>query len=159
MNLFVDRHQQLLSSLLDHQVDFIIIGGYSVIYHGYNRTTGDVDIWLKPENENKEKLLPVLKEMGLSSESVEEIRSLDFTRHLVFSIWEEPEKVDFLTYISIIKYEEADQQKIEAEFDGLNIPFLHLHHLILSKINTGRLKDKADVEVLQKLQQYRKDNS
>jgi len=57
MNFFLDRHQLLLKELLNAKVDFIIIGGYSVIYHGYRRTTGDVDIWIKPDNANKPKLL------------------------------------------------------------------------------------------------------
>ena len=55
MNLFIDIHQQWIKNLIAANVDFIIIGGYSVIFHGYKRTTGDVDIWLKPENANKEK--------------------------------------------------------------------------------------------------------
>ncbi len=57
MNLFIEQHQDLLKKLLEAKVDFIIIGGYSVIFHGYKRTTGDIDIWLKPDNTNKEKLL------------------------------------------------------------------------------------------------------
>ena len=48
MNLFSDNHQELIINLLKQEVDFIIIGSYSVIFHGYARTTGDVDIWLKP---------------------------------------------------------------------------------------------------------------
>ena len=53
MNLFIDIHQQWIKSLLAAKVEFIIIGGYSVIFHGYKRTTGDIDIWLKPDNANK----------------------------------------------------------------------------------------------------------
>lgn len=155
MNLFLDRHKQLLSLLLKHQVDFIIIGGYSVIYHGYARTTGDVDIWLRPDNLNKEKLVPAFLELNLSDESIRQLSILDFNKHHVFHIWEEPEKADFLTYISGVNFEEANQQKIIAAVDGLSIPFLHLNHLILSKMTTGRLQDKADIEELQKINRPR----
>ncbi len=154
MNLFIDRHQQLIALLIKHAVDFIIIGGYSVIFHGYKRTTGDVDIWLKPDNNNKSKLLSALKDLGITESSVQNVIELDFTKHLVFSIWEEPEKVDFLTYISGVRYEECDAMKIIAEIDDLQIPFLHLNHLVLSKMTTGRLKDKADIEELQKIQRH-----
>ncbi|MEJ5995428.1 DUF6036 family nucleotidyltransferase [Pedobacter sp. Du54] len=152
MNLFSDNHQEIISHLLQFEVDFIIIGGYSVIFHGYARTTGDVDIWLKPSNENKEKFLLVLKALDFFEEDVQGIANLDFTTTLVFAIGEDPEKVEFLTQISLVNFEEANQRKIIAEIDELAIPFLHLDDLIRSKINTGRLKDKADIEELQKIQ-------
>jgi len=64
---------------------------------------------------------------------------------------EEPEKIDFITIINSVSFEEANSMKIFAEFEGLNIPFLHLNHLILSKMNTGRSKDKTDIEELQRI--------
>ena len=152
MNLFVKRHQLLLEQLLNAQVDFIIIGGYSVIFHGYERTTGDVDIWLKPDNNNKRKLLPVLEDIGMDVTALEDV---NFSEHFVFSIWEKPQKVDFITIISLVTYEEADKLKIIADCDGLQIPFLHLSHLVLSKINTGRPQDTADIDQLQKINQAR----
>lgn len=152
MNLFSHNHQELISNLLKHDVDFIIIGGYSVIFHGYSRTTGDVDIWLKPTNENKEKFLLTLKVMDFFEADIQEIANLDFTTTLVFAMGEEPEKAEFLTQISLVNFEEANKRKIIAEIEGLAIPFLHLDDLIRSKINTGRLKDKADIEELQRIQ-------
>lgn len=156
MNLFIEKHQDLLKELLLRKVDFIVIGGYSVIFHGYARSTGDVDLWLRPDNVNKLKLLDVLKQMDFDQEDIQHIAELDFAKHIVFSMWDEPEKVDFLTRISMIEFEDADQRKIIADIDGITIPFLHLNDLVLSKFNTGRLKDKADVEELQKIQQGKK---
>ena len=155
MNLFIELHQNLIKMLLDAKVDFIIIGGYSVIFHGYKRTTGDIDIWLKPNNDNKKKLLIVLQQFGFEEDDLARVDTLNFTEHNVFSIGEQPEKIDFLTHISMVKYEDADKQKIEAEMDGLIIPFLHLNHLVLSKINTGRPKDKADVDMLQLIEKQK----
>jgi hypothetical protein len=57
----LDEHKAILLQLLKYKVDFMLIGGYAVIYHGYGRTTGDMDIWLKPDNENRDKLIPVLR--------------------------------------------------------------------------------------------------
>ena len=155
MNIFLDAHKGLLSKLLNGGVEFILIGGYSVIYHGYKRTTGDMDLWLKPDNDNKKKLLPILGSLGFNDDDLSAINSIDFTKHVVFSIWDDPEKVDFITIINLVSYKEADSLKIIADLDGLKIPVIHINHLILSKINTGRLQDQADVEKLQQLQQKR----
>ena len=155
MNLFIELHRDLIKKLLAGNVDFIVIGGYSVIFHGYERTTGDIDIWLKPDNANKEKLLPVLKEFGVEGEDIAHVASLDFTIHQFFNIGQYPEKMDFLTYINLVNYEDADKHKIIGEIDGLLVPFLHLNDLILSKINTDRPKDKADIDMLQQIEKAR----
>ena len=154
MNLFVDKHIELLKALLKNNVDFIIIGGYSVIFHGYKRTTGDLDIWVKPDNTNKEKVLLALKEVKIDSHSISEIGKLDFTGYAAFCIWEEPERADFITRINLVNYDDADKNKIIGDMDGVKIPFLHLNDLVLSKMNTGRGKDKADIEELQKIQKH-----
>ena len=68
MNIFVESHQNFLKSLLNHKVNFLLVGGYAVIFHGYKRTTGDMDLWIEPNNENKERLLIVLKEFDFNSQ-------------------------------------------------------------------------------------------
>lgn len=155
MNLFIEIHQYLIQKLIEAKVDFIIIGGYSVIFHGYKRTTGDIDIWLKPDNDNKLKFLPVLSHFGFDADEVAYVADMDFTKHMVFSIGEPPEKMDFLTYINLVNYSDADRQKIFADIEGITVPFLHLNDLVLSKMNTGRPKDKADIDMLQQLKQGR----
>lgn len=156
MNLFIEKHKKLLALLLEKEVNFIVIGGYSVIFHGYRRTTGDVDLWIKPDNSNKVQLVSALRVLDFDEKDLEVISNLDFTKHLAFSIWEEPEKVDFLTYISLVNFDEANSMKVIADMDGLKIPFIHLNHLVLSKLNTGRPQDIADVEKLQKINKFRK---
>jgi len=156
MNIFIEKHQQLLKELLDAQVEFILIGGYAVIYYGYRRTTGDMDLWLKPTNENKIKLLPVLKNQGFNEVGIKHIENLDFTKHNAFHFWEEPERVDCITHISGIEYDEADKQKEIVTIEDLKVPFINYKHLILSKIATGRPKDAADIEELQRVNKYRK---
>lgn len=156
MNIFIDAHRTLLRKLIEAGVDFILIGGYSVIYHGYKRTTGDMDIWLKPDNENKAKLAKALHAVGFSTEELSVLNEIDLTKHTVFSIWDDPEKVDFITIINLVKYETADKQKVFGDMDDLQVPVLHLNDLILSKMNTGRLQDKADIERLQEIQKREK---
>jgi hypothetical protein len=152
MNFLLDEHLIFLKKLINAHVEFIIIGGYSVIFHGYRRTTGDMDIWLKPDNTNKEKLLTVLRQMDFDDADIELVENLDFTTHIAFNIGETPARIDFLTYVNMIKFDDAYAHRIENSVEGYLIPFLHLNDLILSKINTGRLKDVADVEALQQIQ-------
>ena len=57
MNILIETHKKLLLALIKQNVEFILIGGYAVVYYGYSRATGDIDIWLKPDNHNKSKFL------------------------------------------------------------------------------------------------------
>lgn len=159
MNIFIDKHQEFIELLIAAKIDFILIGGYAVIYYGYKRTTGDMDVWLKPDNANKEKLISVLRKLGFNEEGLKHIEELDFTKHNAFHFWKEPERIDCLTHISGVSFDEADKQKEITEIEGLSVPFIHYNHLILSKITTDRLKDKADIEQLQKIQRLKKDKS
>lgn len=157
MNILDTYTHTLLLELNKHKVEYIVIGGYAVNYHGYRRTTGDIDLWIRPDNGlNKEKLLLSFKELGIANTSLERLNKKDFTQPFVFIDGKEPFKIDFLTHVSGVKFDEAWKQKATAEIDGIEIHFLNLNHLILSKITTGRPKDKLDIEQLQKIQKLKK---
>lgn len=151
MNIFTESHQQLLKVMLQCDVSFLLVGGYAVVYHGYKRTTGDMDLWLEPTNENKLRLLKVLDKYEFNSDDIHYISQLDFTKHLAFHFWEDPERVDCITYISNVEFKEAFEAKVIADVEGMAVPVIQYHHLIQSKITSERLKDKADVEELQKI--------
>ena len=156
MNALLEDHKAFIYQLIKNNVDFMLVGGMAVIYHGYPRTTGDVDIWLKPDNENKKKIIQILKEDKVFEDDIEYLNSLDFSTHLVFHIGEKPNKIDFLTKISGVSYQEADAMKNYFELDGYQVPILHVNHLIISKLSSDRIKDKADAEELQKIQNLKK---
>ncbi|MEY4903972.1 MAG: hypothetical protein RLZZ292_1787 [Bacteroidota bacterium] len=151
MNIFFEEHQQVIRSLIKHDVRFLLIGGYAVMFHGYRRSTGDMDLWLEPTNENKKQFLLVLQDLGIEDEDIEVLKEIDFSKHQVFSFGEEPQKIDFITYINQVAFEEAYANKTVADFENLLLPVLNLRELILSKMNTGRKKDESDVEELQRL--------
>ncbi len=151
MNFTHQAHQEMVFALLDHQVDFLLIGGYAVIFHGYVRTTGDMDIWIRPTNENKKKLLGVLAKMDFDAESIVMLDRLDFTEVVVFHIGMEPERIDFLSKVQGLDFESAFAQKVTLRIDNYEIPFLRLDDLIVSKLFANRLKDQADVENLKKI--------
>jgi predicted nucleotidyltransferase len=152
MNIFDSYTHKVLFTLLKHNVKFIVVGGYAVNYHGYRRTTGDIDLLLKPDNkENKAKLILSFKELGIDEETLSALNQLDFEKPQVFMDGEEPFKIDFLTKIPGVEFDDAWKLKVEATYDALTIPFLSYNHLILSKITSTRGKDKIDIEELQKI--------
>ncbi|CAN5562276.1 hypothetical protein BH23BAC1_BH23BAC1_40780 [soil metagenome] len=153
MDLFYDPHREILKKLLENKIEFIMVGGYAVNYYGFNRPTGDLDLWLKPTEENKNKFILLLEKMAFEKEGIKYIKSLNFSEAEVFCIGEVPVRVDFLTQLSGVKYEEADKEKMVAEVEDMKIPVIHLDHLILTKLSNKRTKDKLDVEELQKVQQ------
>jgi len=160
INLFTDEHQQLLSALVKNNVEFMLVGGYAVIHYGYDRSTGDMDIWLRTGNENRERLIEALKDFGVVDEHIETLKKMDFTNPVpVFFFGKEPRKVDFITMIANVKFEEAIQEVNYIELENLKVPVIHYNHLIFSKLTSSRLKDKADIEELQRINKYRKNNN
>lgn len=158
MDIFIPEHKEMLLALVKHEVKFMLIGGYAVIHYGYERTTGDMDIWLQLGNENKEKLVNALKEFGMTDETITGLRELDFTAPLpVFWFGNPPESIDFITSVSNVSFEDAIKEVKFFFLEKEKIPVIHYHHLILSKSSSTRLKDKADIEELQRINQYRKE--
>ena len=156
MNIFDSYTFKLLNELNKQHVEYIVVGGYAVNYHGYRRTTGDIDLWIKPENGiNKQKILSCLSSMGISDDKIIQLQNLDFTAPVVFVDGKEPYKIDFMTYISGVKFDDAWDKKIIANIDGLDIAFIQFNQLVISKISNNRLKDKLDVEELQKIQELK----
>jgi len=158
MNIFLPDHTEILKAFNHHEVEYLLIGGYAVILHGYDRTTGDMDIWLKPDNENKIKVIAALREVGYDDESLDELNNFDFTTAVMFYLGLEPQKIEFITKLSLLDFDESNARKNFCPIDDeLKIPVLHFNDLVLSKFNTGRTKDKADIEELQKIQKYKKE--
>lgn len=156
MDIFFPDHIEILKAFNHHQVEYLLIGGYAVIFHGYHRTTGDMDIWLKPNNDNKLKIIHAFKELGFEEESLQALNDFDFTTAVMFYLGIEPQKIEFLTILSLVDFDSAYARKTLCTVeDDFNIPFIHFDDLVISKFNTGRTKDKADVEELQKIKKYK----
>jgi hypothetical protein len=142
--------------LIEAKVDFILIGGYAVIYHGYVRTTGDMDVWLRPDNENKVRFLSILEKHLEDKSGVEKVRKQDFTGVVAFHIGTPPDRVDFLTKMSGIKYNEAFSHREFFQLKNYQIPVLNLNDLLINKLLSDRSKDRADVDELRKIIAMRK---
>lgn len=155
MNVFDSYTKEVILALNESKVNYIVVGGYAVNFHGYHRGTGDIDLWIEPTNENKNRIINALKLLNIDNDVTNLIETFDFTKPIVFSDGEVPFKIDFMTFVSHVNFEEAWLEKIDTEIDAIPISFINLNHLVVSKFNTGRLKDKADIEELQKIQKYK----
>ena len=156
MNIFHPTHQQFVFAMLDENVDFLLIGGYAVIYHGYVRYTGDMDVWLGPTNSNKERFIKAMSKLDINPDDLDHIRSMDFAGIIVFHFGNPPERLDFLTRMVGIDFDKAYERKVFLTLQNRNVPVLHLDDLIVNKILSGRPKDKADVDELQKINHLKK---
>ncbi len=156
MDILLEEYKKFLLLLLKHKVEFMLIGGYAVIYYGYERTTSDMDIWLQPTNSNRDKFINALREHGINESDLKSVHKMDFTEVQVLHIGEKPNKIDFLTKVLGLTYDEADSKKSLLPLKDKNIPVIHYHHLIVLKMLAGRPQDKADIDILQKINKFRK---
>lgn len=156
MEFLVKEHIEILEMLVEANVDFMLIGGYSVIFYGYSRGTNDMDLWLKPNNSNRAKLLLALKKYGINTDDLKKLETVDFTLTNMFFIGEAPLKIDFLTRVLGVNWDEAILKVNLLPVRNLKIPVVNYYDLITMKMLSDRLKDKADVEELQKINRFRK---
>lgn len=156
MNFTHSAHKEMLSALVENNVDFILVGGYAVIYHGYVRATGDMDVWLRPTNENKSRLLEVFRKLQFDPDGIRIIGEMDFSGVVVFHIGDEPERIDFLSKIQGLNFEDAYRQAQFLTINNHQVPILHLNDLIASKLLANRPKDRADIDHLLRVQKFKK---
>ena len=142
-------YKEMLENLLDEKVEFIIVGAYALAAHGYPRATGDIDIWVKPEKKNSKRIYKALANFGAP---INQIREDEFSQAgIIFQIGVAPRRIDIITDIDGVRFDEADEDKIIVEAENLRIPVLSIDMLIKNKMATGREKDLLDVKLLKKM--------
>lgn len=136
---------------------YMCIGGYAVNYHGYNRTTEDLDIWIAPTNENKICFIKTLACMGYAENETDVIAQEDFTGYFMCSLGERPHVIDVLTIVHRdISFDVAEQQMHCYTSDQhTNINFIPYNILKEMKLRAARDKDFQDVA---RLEEIRKNN-
>ncbi len=148
MNLnenFVD----FINLLNEHKVKYVLVGGWAVIFEGYSRNTGDMDILIEREENNANKLLAVIKDFLGSTIGFDKD---DFLKEEnVIMMGRPPFRIDILTDISGVSFKEAFESSKIYEDEGLKIRCIHINELIRNKKATGRLKDLGDVDMLEKI--------
>jgi predicted nucleotidyltransferase len=127
-------------------VEYMIVGGYAVGFHGRPRYTGDIDFWVAVSKKNANLLKESLDDFGFSSFG---IKAEDFEKEdLVLQLGYEPVRIDILTSISGVTFDECYKRKVVAEIDQVLVNFINLEDLKINKASTGRAKDLGDIENL-----------
>ena len=143
-----EDYKEMLLLLTESNVDFILVGAYALAAHGYPRSTGDIDIWINPIPENAEKVYECLVKFGAPLFDLKP-EDLCVTGN-VFQIGIAPRRIDILTGISGVKFQDAKKDLIKVEMEGIRLPFLSFNHLLINKETSGRDKDIIDLKRLRK---------
>jgi hypothetical protein len=157
MVTFAEDFNEVLCAFAKHGVDFMVVGGYAVNFYGFDRSTGDLDIWINPIEENKQKIYDALVFIGYGGDAAKQIFGLNFEQPCCFKLGDDKYPVDIFTHIVGASFKEAAAEKILFQVEeGVNIYFISVRHLVINKMFAGRDKDKIDVDALQKIIQFKK---
>ena len=140
---------EMLKALAAENVDFLVVGAYAVAGHGIPRATGDIDLWVRPTAENAARLWRALQRFGAPRSR---LSPASFAQpDVVYQIGLPPNRIDFLTTIDAVVFEDAWVEKVPCVVDGIAFNMLSLRHLVENKKATGLPQDLADVARLESL--------
>jgi len=142
--------RDLLAALLDAQVEFVVVGAFALAAHGIPRATGDIDVLVRPSPQNAARVVEALRAFGAPIDE-HAVTAADFERSdTVYQIGVPPRRVDVMTGISGVTFEDAWSTRLAITIEGLTFFVLGREALIRNKLATGREKDLLDVAELTK---------
>jgi hypothetical protein len=147
-NLFNSDFIEFLQCLDSESVDAILVGGYAVVLHGYFRTTGDMDIWVRPTLENYLRMRTAFAKFGLPTDAITNEAFLDTGSQDVFTFGRPPMAIDILTKVKGLDFDETYEMAELMRVDGAPLRLIHLNHLKQAKRAADRNKDRDDLEHL-----------
>ena len=140
--------RELLSALNDYDARYLVIGGYAVMLYTEPRFTKDLDLWVEPTRENGARVFQALAHFGAPLAGV---TPDDFSSEgLFYQMGSPPVRVDILTSVTGMRFEEAWPRRVERDLEGVRTPFLSREDLIQIKSALGRPQDLMDVDALKK---------
>jgi hypothetical protein len=146
MEIYPD-FRDLLRLFNAHAVEFVIVGGYAVGHHGAPRYTGDIDLFVRPTDENAARVLAALGEFGFASLSLEQS---DFNRpDRVTQLGFPPCRVDIVTSLDAVEFDDAVGGASTGTYGDVEVRYLGRDALLRNKRAVGRAKDLADVDALE----------
>ena len=138
--------KDFLKLLNSKQVEYLLVGGYAVGYHGYSRATADMDVWIGNHPRNAEKMVEVIRAFGFAVEGLS--AELFLKENNVIRMGVPPFRIEVLTTISGASFEECYQERTTDNLDEVEVNLISLKHLKANKKAAGRLKDLTDLEYL-----------
>jgi predicted nucleotidyltransferase len=143
--VFSADFRDFLALLDKHQVRYLLIGAFAVAAHGYPRYTKDIDLLIDDEEANAQKLVDALQEFGFSALG---LKAADFLEGDIIQLGHEPNRIDLLTRIPGLVFEEAFERRETILIDNVAVLLIAKDDLIKTKLASGRTQDLLDVEKL-----------
>jgi Nucleotidyl transferase of unknown function (DUF2204) len=159
MDIFDEEIIKFWRSLQKNNVRFIMVGGFATNLHGYQRFTGDMDIWIDDTIQNRKNLRKSFAEYGMGD--IELLEQVKFVPGWIAFHLNNGLRLDIITEMKGLEnysFNECYNLAAIAEIENVQIPFLHLNHLILNKKKIGRHKDQIDIIYLEKIKKLREEN-
>ena len=138
--------KEFLNLLKSKDIRYLLIGGYAVGYHGYPRSTNDMDIWIPKDNETAEKMVVALKDFGFDAPQLS--KELFLRENNVVRMGVAPIRIEIFTTISGVSFNDCFEQRIVDEIDGIKVNIINLAQLKINKKASARHKDLDDIENL-----------
>lgn len=137
---------EFIALLNANHVEYLLVGGYAVMFHGYPRFTGDMDVWIRPTESNALKVLRALGEFGFAGLGlgVKDLTAKD----TVVQFGYPPLRIDVMTGIDGVNFEECFARRLITDVSGVSVNLIHLQDLKTNKRATGRYKDLNDIDHL-----------
>jgi predicted nucleotidyltransferase len=148
-DIFNYHFREFIQALNEQKVEYVLVGGMAVILHGYVRGTGDMDVWVNKTKENYLRLTKAYYQFGMPLFDMTEENFLG-NEFDVFSIGVQPVRIEVMTSVKGVDFNETYSMAQTYEEDGLKIKFIHINHLIQAKKASGRFRDLDDIEQLTK---------
>jgi predicted nucleotidyltransferase len=145
----IELHQDFkdfLRLLNSYHVEYLLVGGYAVGYHGYPRATGDMDIWVAISKSNAQKTAEALSDFGMPKEAVS--KELFLERDKVIRMGVPPVSIEIITGASGVNFRECYARREVIDIDGIPVSFISLTDLKMNKRSAGRHKDLEDLDHL-----------
>lgn len=149
--IFNPDFQEFLLALNKNEVNYVLVGGYSVIYHGFPRTTGDLDIFVEVSKSNYQKLAQAFEQFQMPIFDMTEDSFLHQTTINVYTFGRPPVCIEILKEITGFTFQEINNNALNTVFEEIPMKVIHLNDLKRNKQMSGRSKDLNDLENLSKL--------
>ena len=137
---------EFLRLLNEHQVEYLLVGGFAVSYHGYPRATDDIDVLVRRSQQNAERIVLALREFGFDTPNLS--ASLFLDKNKIVRMGNPPLRIELLTSIDGVEFASCAANQIVADFDGTPVPVISLDDLKTNKRSSGRHRDLDDLEHL-----------
>jgi hypothetical protein len=137
------EYKEFLRSLTAHRVEFLVVGGYAVGYHGFPRATVDIGVWVSRSEENARRLLGALTDFGFGA-AVRDVSDLNRPNRIL-RMGLPPNRIEVLTDIDGVAFEPCRERRVLGVIDGIELPIISLEDLKANKRASGRHKDLVDL--------------